>query len=274
MKTFSFMSIVPGFRLKQILHMLYYFFFKPSLYDSFLKLNVRFNDGLVVFKIYGIEYSLKIKTCMTFHFLSYYLNTEMLAYFHNYMPKSGDIVFDLGGYMGAFTFYMSKLVGDKGRVYTFEPNPENYLIIQNIIDDNKLTNVVLIKKGIFNKTGNLEFYGSGSSGNFVNIYNEGRNNTFEVISLDDFVRQYSINSINYIKSDIESAEIQLLEGAKESIKKGVVKNWAIASYHRLTNEKRAYIDCEKILKDYNVDFKTKFWGGTTPFVTYIRQDKQ
>src|SRR5437868_6376075 len=39
--------------------------------------------------------------------------------------RSGDVVYDLGANAGFYTLLASRLVGDDGHVYAFEPNPEN-----------------------------------------------------------------------------------------------------------------------------------------------------
>jgi FkbM family methyltransferase len=42
--------------------------------------------------------------------------------------KEGDIVVDIGANQGQYTIFLSKLVGQKGKVYAFEPDPRNFLI--------------------------------------------------------------------------------------------------------------------------------------------------
>lgn len=44
--------------------------------------------------------------------------------------RSGDIVFDIGSFVGAFATLFAKLVGDQGEVHAFEPNPNHYPLLQ------------------------------------------------------------------------------------------------------------------------------------------------
>src|SRR5438270_9288380 len=59
--------------------------------------------------------------------------------------KAGDVVADVGAGSGYYTFSMSKLVGNKGKVYAVDIQPEMLKIIQARIKLTKVTNVVPVK---------------------------------------------------------------------------------------------------------------------------------
>ncbi len=68
-------------------------------------------------------------------------NLEISAiegYFSRYLPKEGDIVIDVGAYRGVISLIMSKLVGEGGRVISFEPDPFNYKLL---FDNKKRLNI-------------------------------------------------------------------------------------------------------------------------------------
>ncbi len=44
--------------------------------------------------------------------------------------KEGDVVFDIGAHVGYFTLLFSVLVGNNGKVYSFEPNKRNFEILK------------------------------------------------------------------------------------------------------------------------------------------------
>ena len=46
--------------------------------------------------------------------------------------KNNDVVYDIGAHVGFYTLLASMLVGD-GRVYAFEPDPENFKILEKNI---------------------------------------------------------------------------------------------------------------------------------------------
>lgn len=55
--------------------------------------------------------------------------------------RPGMRVLDLGANIGYYTVMMSKLVGERGRVYAVEPHPENFDLLEQNIRLNRLANV-------------------------------------------------------------------------------------------------------------------------------------
>jgi len=54
-------------------------------------------------------------------------------------PKLGDIVFDIGAYVGDTALWFSKAVGPQGKVYAFEPEPSNFEKLKANLERNKVT---------------------------------------------------------------------------------------------------------------------------------------
>ncbi len=46
--------------------------------------------------------------------------------------KEGQVVIDLGAHIGYFTLIFAELVGIKGKVFAFEPNPTNYSLLKKM----------------------------------------------------------------------------------------------------------------------------------------------
>ena len=67
-------------------------------------------------------------------------------------------VVDIGANYGSYTLIASKLVGNDGRVYAFEPEPGNYDILVKNIEMNGYTNVTPIRKAVSNKQGKVRLY--------------------------------------------------------------------------------------------------------------------
>jgi tRNA/tmRNA/rRNA uracil-C5-methylase (TrmA/RlmC/RlmD family) len=58
--------------------------------------------------------------------------------------NQGDVILDLAANIGYFTSLFSKLVGEQGKVFAFEPNPDNFALLQRNVEVNNCTNVTLI----------------------------------------------------------------------------------------------------------------------------------
>jgi FkbM family methyltransferase len=154
-----------------------------------------------------------------------------------YQLKQGDIVVDAGAFIGWFSVYASQKVGDKGRVICFEPEDSNYSLLKRNIILNNLKNVILIKKGLWNEDRILKFKTQGPISTIGKFENE--NNLFKeilVTRLDTTLKKLNLKKVDFIKMDIEGAEIQAVEGAKEVMRNNNI-HFAIASYHEVNGEK-------------------------------------
>jgi FkbM family methyltransferase len=128
--------------------------------------------------------------------------------------KRGDIVLDIGAHIGYHTLAFAKLVGDKGIVYAFEPDPDNFGLLKKNIEMNDYNNIISEQAAISNKTGKILLY--------LSKYNEGDHQIYDskedrdhievrCLKLDDYFKNRKIN-INFIKMDIQGAEGLATEG--------------------------------------------------------------
>ena len=135
--------------------------------------------------------------------------------------KPGMTVVDLGTHVGYFTLLAARLVGDQGKVFAFEPAPANYTLLTRNIALNGYKNVVPVPKAVSNKSGRIEFYLSEYDSMFHSMY--GSYNSKEnfilvdTISLDEFFQDKD-KAVDFIKMDVEGAEMAALEGMDNLIK--------------------------------------------------------
>jgi len=135
--------------------------------------------------------------------------------------KKNDIVLDVGANIGYLTLIFAKLVGENGKVYAFEPDPTNFDLLKKNVETNGYKNVILVRKALSDKTGKTKlFLSNKNSGNHMMVdTNENRHSVeIEMITGDDYFRDFS-NQINFIKMDIEGAEIDALRGMSSLLQK-------------------------------------------------------
>lgn len=135
----------------------------------------------------------------------------------------GFVCIDIGASFGWYTIILSKLVGQKGHIYAFEPLPENYSVLVENIKENQLKNVTTftVALGDTKKSAKLYLPDVGVSGSlklhkFRNNYDEIN---CEIDTFDSIVEKECIEKIDFIKADIEGGEYAFLKGAINSIKK-------------------------------------------------------
>jgi len=146
----------------------------------------------------------------------------------------GDVVIDAGGCYGETALYFALKAGNSGRVFTFEFMPENLSIYhQNMeLNSDVAQRVELIEKPLWEHSGEkLYIEGSGPGTRVQQETNDPNAKKIETISIDDLVYDKKLTKLDFIKMDIEGAELQALKGAEKSIQKFRPK-MAISIYHK------------------------------------------
>jgi FkbM family methyltransferase len=134
--------------------------------------------------------------------------------------KSGNIVVDIGANIGYYTLIFANLVGKEGKVFAFEPSPDNFALLQKNIKINNYQNVKLEQIAVSNKSGKTKLYLTVNPAD-NRIYDLHDNSNFvEVvtISLDDYFNKYN-GKIDFIKMDIQGAEWAAIQGMPLLLKK-------------------------------------------------------
>ena len=151
-----------------------------------------------------------------------YVNDITLPYLsHN------DIYFvDCGAYIGDTTLLISQKIGNHlKQVYAFEPDNDNFLLLQETTKNNHIPCVTPIQKGTWSSSTQLYFDNSGTSSSSICTYSD---NMIEVASIDEVVQN---NPVSFIKMDVEGSELESLKGAKMTIEKNMPL-LAICVYHK------------------------------------------
>ena len=89
--------------------------------------------------------------------------------------KESDIVIDIGAHIGYFSLIFAKLVGNNGKVFSFEPEPENYKILKKNIEINNYQNVILEQKGVSDINNSVKLYSGSTSSGSSRIYKPEQN---------------------------------------------------------------------------------------------------
>jgi len=158
---------------------------------------------------------------------------ELLKYF----VTKNDHVIDLGANYAYYLERLSKIVGENGKVFGFEPVPFTFEVCQMIVKKLKLKNVDLFQYAANDQNTNLQFripkvdFGAISAGqshradrnndlkgkeDYYSFYNEEIINC-EGKKIDDLLFQ-DLKKLSFIKIDIEGAELFALRGMIKIIK--------------------------------------------------------
>jgi FkbM family methyltransferase len=134
--------------------------------------------------------------------------------------KKGNVVVDIGANIGYYTLIFAKLVGKRGRVFAFEPDPENFRLLKLNVEENGHRNVVCINKAVSDKPGKMRLYLSEDNAADHQLYSKDKNRRsveVEVTSLDEHFK--GGQRIDFIKMDIQGSEGRAVEGMRNTLGK-------------------------------------------------------
>lgn len=165
--------------------------------------------------------------------------------------KKGDVVLDIGAHIGYYTILFSELVGPEGKVYSFEPHPKNFHLLKKTVETNNLKNVEIFQNIVSDKNGSVDFYLSKLDSIGNRMYNSDEaDSKIEInsITIDEFLKNRD-KKIDFIKMDIQGAEVLAIEGMKNTLTNNsnikIIQEWwpsAIEKYGKTADSHLIFLE--------------------------------
>ena len=142
---------------------------------------------------------------------------DTFAFFRENVGK-GDTVLDIGGHIGLFAVVTARLVGNEGKVFSFEPTPFTRGVLKEVVELNGLSEIVEVRaEAVSSKSGQTVFFDTGDSISNANSLVRTERSKVEIpitlTSVDEFVKEKSIKA-SCLKIDVEGVELDVLRGAR------------------------------------------------------------
>jgi FkbM family methyltransferase len=181
---------------------------------------------------------------------------EMAIYGTGHMAvRPGDVVLDCGANVGVFV----RTALDRGAawVIAIEPAPENLECLRrNFRSEIEAGRVLVCAKGVWDKEDVLPLSieaGNSASDSFVFEHKrEERLVQVPLTTIDRLVDELGLPRVDYVKMDIEGAELKALEGAQRTLARYRPKI-SIAAYHAPDHPERIPVLVRKALADYRME---------------------
>jgi len=176
----------------------------------------------------------------TFNFDQYEQEDSEMLY---KLVSDGDVIFDIGANIGWYSNHLSKKLPDS-IIYSFEPIPETFAQIKKNTELNKSKNIILNNLAFSDAIQTLSFYYSPTITGASSSVNITENDSMVKLeckanTIDNFVKENNISSLDFIKCDVEGAEFMVYKGGAATIEKykpivfsEMLRKWAAKfNYH-------------------------------------------
>ena len=154
---------------------------------------------------------------------------------HAIEPVAGDYVLDGGAGWGDTALHFASKVGQGGHVISVEFTPTNLAIMRKNFELNPSLKprIEIVENALWDKSGNTMSYSENGPATRLGGNNPGTTDTSVVsVTIDDLVKTKKLPRIDFIKMDVEGAELAALKGAEHTLRRFKPK-LAICVYHRL-----------------------------------------
>ncbi len=123
--------------------------------------------------------------------------------FRKYFNLSEGIFLDLGANVGKYSILLGKKMGPRGKVYAFEPEPNNLKALKTNLSLNKIKNVQIIEKACSNLKGKVDFYlDDKNTGGHSLLRKTNKKISVKSDTLDEILRENKVLRVDLIKIDL------------------------------------------------------------------------
>ena len=148
---------------------------------------------------------------------SYYQNE--LEYLYPLILRRGDQYLDIGANIGMTSLMASSLIGQEGKGFAFEPNPEAFERLSRHFELNHTLNLEPIPLALSNQEADVDLVlppGNSGLGSLAIVHNgSGRSFKVRTTTGHSYLERLDPNKPTVIKIDVEGHEVKALKGIEE-----------------------------------------------------------
>lgn len=143
----------------------------------------------------------------------------------------GTTAIDVGANIGLYTLLFARAVGEEGRVYAFEPEPENLRLLAHNVRTNGCRNVTIVPKAVAARTGVATLFLSADNRGDHRLFDSGdgrRTMPVPTVALDEAFAGHD-GPLALVKIDIQGAEVEALSGMRVLLERHP-ETWVAVEY--------------------------------------------
>jgi len=133
-----------------------------------------------------------------------------------------DVVIDCGAHFGLYSLIAARAMENRGTVLAVEPNPESAALLGGNLDRCGATCARVIQAAVSSSDGTTDLYvGAPDEAAFAGLnaqIEHEKQIAVNTVSLDTLRENNAIQRAQFVKIDVEGAELEVLDGAKASLR--------------------------------------------------------
>jgi FkbM family methyltransferase len=135
--------------------------------------------------------------------------------------KPGHVIVDAGANIGYYSLLFARWLQGSGAVHAFEPFPDTARrFLRNLELNPELQRTVRLHElALSNRSGMVGMAEPDSANCGCNYISQTSSGGIRAITLDEFVKEHGLTRLDLLKIDVEGAEVSLLRGAEETLRR-------------------------------------------------------
>lgn len=154
-------------------------------------------------------------------------NWSLDKYLFLSLARGGDVIWDGGANVGLYSILFSRLVGPRGKVYSFEPAPPTFAQLEKNLLASGAKNVSAYAFALGHEPGKATIHLPDGVSGHAALEPHGKAwgdvpvepYEVEVRRLDDWAEEIGLDRLDFVKLDLEGAEPLAIEGAAETLRR-------------------------------------------------------
>jgi FkbM family methyltransferase len=177
--------------------------------------------------------------------------------------KPGMVFVDVGANIGSHAIPAAKLVGDRGRVYAYEADPDTYAMLADNVGRNGVRNVLGEQRAVSNRKEPMRFYVHRDSAKSSTVERAGKGSFLVQADLLDNLIPEGVK-IDILKIDVEGADLAVLQGARRIFASDCAPDVVVIEVHDIVADIGHRDEIISFLKEYGYELFAYEGGRMLP----------
>lgn len=133
----------------------------------------------------------------------------------------GDVVFEIGAYIGHHAMRMAEIVGETGRVAAVEAIPANFEYLRKNVELNELKNVTPINLAVWNAKGTIAMNMDENQKNSAvdDVVKAKHSADLPCDTIDNIYADMDLDRVDFVRIQTNGAELEALKGMESILDK-------------------------------------------------------